>query len=637
MTIPGATDPTSASHDLPYPPTDSREAIGALISAAPTSHPRLLANAETFAALRQTVQTSPLHRSLADGVIAEAEALGAIEPAEREVTGRRLLSVSRQVLKRVITLGMAYQLTGNAAFAQRCQDEMMAAAGFADWNPSHYLDVAEMTLAMAIGYDWLYEQLAPHARDAIRTAILDKGVRLPAADSRYADRMQASNNWGQVCSAGMVAGALVAYEHERELAATIVHLGIHGVTRSMGAYAPDGGYPEGPGYWSYGTSFNVVLLASLESVLGSSFGLANAPGFSQTGAFPPMACGPSGEFFNYADGSAERSAEVALWWLAQRFARPDFLVGEGERLSALADSMKAGRHAGGQRGRLLPLALLWMDTDADPARIQMPLHWNSGGHVPIALHRSSWTDPNASFVGLKAGSPSGPHGQMDTGSFVLDADGVRWALDLGAEGYHGIEARGMNLWNSAQDSDRWTIFRQSNAGHNTLVIDGQLQVAEGAGEVVRFCDDLARAHSVIDMSSAYAGQAERAIRGVAMLSSGQILIQDELGGLAPGAQVRWGFITKGECEVPAGSEVALSQGAATLTVTQVAPGGVTWDVIDTETPRHEWDSPNPGTRMLAFTATAPASGDLSLAVLFTPGSCTEGAAGPPALASPLEW
>ena len=107
----------------------------------------------------------------------------------------------------------------------------------------------------------------------------------------------------------------------------------------------------------------------------------------------------------------------------------------------------------------------------------MPLHWYSESETPITVHRSSWTDPAATFVGLKGGSPSGPHGQMDIGSFVLDADGVRWAVDLGAEGYHGIESRGMNLWSSSQNSDRWTIFRQSNHGHNTLVIDGQLQKA----------------------------------------------------------------------------------------------------------------------------------------------------------------
>ena len=621
----------------PYPPKVDREAISELIARAPKAHPRLLANAEQFGDLRRTLRESTARRALADGVVAEAKALLKLTPATRKKQGRRLLGESRRVLKRTTTLGMAYHLTGEEVFARRCGKEMVAVAAFTDWNPSHYLDVAEMTLAMAIGYDWLYNQLAPEARATIRNAILDKGVRLPAENDRYAGRMRATNNWGQVCTAGMVAGALATHEDEPELAARIVHMGIHAVTRSMKAFAPNGSYPEGPGYWNYGTSFNVVLLAALESVLGSSFGLTEAPGFAETGAFPALAYGPSGAFFNYADGGARRGAQAATWWLARRFGRPDYLVGERTLLGEQIARMTAGRGAGGGSGRLLPLAMLWMDDAEEPTDIRMPLHWSSGGHVPITIHRSSWADANASFVGLKAGSPSAPHGQMDIGSFVLDADGKRWAMDLGAEGYHGIESRGMNLWNSKQDSDRWTIFRQCNAGHNTLVIDGSLQVARGSAKVVRFSDDVAAPHSVIDMSGVYAGQAKSAIRGVAMLPSAEVLIQDRLAGLKPGARVRWGFITKGTCPAPVEAAVVLEQGDATLTVTQLAPGDVAWTVVDTETPRNEWDSPNRGTRMLAFEAVAPTSGDLNLAVLFTPGSCEKSVAGTITLRSPMDW
>ncbi|NCO41892.1 MAG: heparinase [Armatimonadetes bacterium CG_4_10_14_3_um_filter_66_18] len=629
--------PPAPESEAPYPPTVGLESIAALIAQAPKTHPRLLATAKDFAVLRQMVSKSTAHRALAEGVIAEARALLTLAPVTRELEGRRLLGQSRRVLKRTTTLGMAYHLTGDEAFARRCEEEMVAVAAFQDWNPSHYLDVAEMTLAMAIGYDWLYDQLDPAKRVLIRDAILDKGVRLPVENDRYAGPMQASNNWGQVCSAGMVAGALATYEDEPKLAATLVHLGIHAVPHSMKAFAPNGCYPEGPGYWGYGTSFNVVLLAELESVFGTSFGLTGAPGFAETGAFPALACGPSGEFFNYADGGSGRGPQEALWWLAQRFDRPDYLLGERAILARQVDRMKTASSAGGSSGRLLPLALLWMDNDDEPTNIRMPLHWNSGGPVPITIHRSSWTDPNASYIGLKAGSPSAPHGQMDTGSFVLDADGKRWALDLGAEGYNGIESRGMSLWSSAQGSDRWTIFRQANAGHNTLVIDGQLQVAKGTAKVVRFSDDPAAPHSVIDLSAVYGGQAKRVLRGVARMPSGELLIQDQLEGLKPGAKVRWGFLTRGSCPPPAAAAVTLTQDDATMRVTRLSPDEAPWTVIDTEKPRNEWDSPNRGTRMLAFEAAAPDSGELTLAVLFTPGSCTTSAAGPIKLRSPLEW
>jgi hypothetical protein len=284
------------------------------------------------------------------------------------------------------------------------------------------------------------------------------------------------------------------------------------------------------------------------------------------------------------------------------------------------------RDAAGGGGRLLPLALLWMDGIEDNPTIRMPLHWYSESSAPVTVHRSSWTDPNATFVGLKGGSPSGPHGQMDIGSFVLDAQGVRWGLDLGAEGYNGIESRGMNLWSSKQDSDRWTIFRQMNEGHNTLVIDGQLQKASGSGSVVEFSDDLAFPHSIVDMSGVYEGQAKSVRRGVALVDSRNVLIQDQLTGLKPGSRVRWGMITPGRPGEAGKSKFDLKEGDAHLEMTILSPQSAGWKIIDTAKPRHEWDSPNRGTFMIAFEAVAPESGELTLAVLAEPGADAKSAA-----------
>ncbi len=267
----------------------------------------------------------------------------------------------------------------------------------------------------------------------------------------------------------------------------------------------------------------------------------------------------------------------------------------------------------------------------------MPLHWSSGGETPITIHRSSWTDPDATFVGFKGGSPSANHGQMDIGSFVLDADGVRWALDLGSEGYHGIESRGMDLWNRGQDSDRWTIFRQSNEGHNTLVIDGQLQRAAGRGEILDFSDDAAFPHSVMDLSSVYDGQADSVIRGLALLPSREVLIQDQLSGLKPGSRVRWGMITPAAADAAGDSEIVLRWDGASLGLAVLAPASATWRVIDTSKPRNEWDSPNPNTRMIVFEAVASETGDVTLAVLATPGSCSESVRARLKLRSFNEW
>ena len=62
---------------------------------------------------------------------------------QRIVTGRRLLDVSRETLRRVLLLGYAYRMTGDSRYAQRAEQEFLTVSAFSDWNPSHYLDVRQ--------------------------------------------------------------------------------------------------------------------------------------------------------------------------------------------------------------------------------------------------------------------------------------------------------------------------------------------------------------------------------------------------------------------------------------------------------------------------------------------------------------
>ncbi len=121
--------------------------------------------------------------------------------------GRRLLDVSRLALERITALAMVAQITGDERYSRRAIEEMLAVIKFSDWNPSHFLDVAEMSLAVAIGYDWLYDKLTPEQRDEIAKALVDKG-HSPVV--RYAEPffVQGTNNWNQVCHAGLSAAAI---------------------------------------------------------------------------------------------------------------------------------------------------------------------------------------------------------------------------------------------------------------------------------------------------------------------------------------------------------------------------------------------------------------------------------------------
>ena len=331
-----------------YPPDVSIEELTELVKKVPKTHPRLFIHADELETLRRKSEKNALNRSLKEAIVHQADVLLDDAPIERKLQGRRLLGQSRRCVQRVLALAMAYQLTEDAKYAERCKKEMLAAASFEDWNPSHFLDVAEMTFALAFGYDWLYDRLDEDSRLKIRDAIIHKGVELPFT-TKHNGWVRSSNNWGQVCHGGLLAGAFAVLEDEPELAAKTAHSALKNVTRSMAAFAPKGSYPEGPGYWSYGTSYNVLLIGVLDSVLGSDFGLSLAPGFDRTGQYLSVVTGPSGMTFNYADGGAGRSAQPAVFWFASKFDRPDWSFHEYDLLAKAIDSAKRSNRSTGDR------------------------------------------------------------------------------------------------------------------------------------------------------------------------------------------------------------------------------------------------------------------------------------------------
>ncbi|MEZ5136339.1 MAG: hypothetical protein R2699_15110 [Acidimicrobiales bacterium] len=57
-------------------------------------------------------------------------------------------------MRRLYDLGLVWLVEGDPAYAARGWAELEALIAFPDWNPIHFLDTAEMTHAVAVGYDW---------------------------------------------------------------------------------------------------------------------------------------------------------------------------------------------------------------------------------------------------------------------------------------------------------------------------------------------------------------------------------------------------------------------------------------------------------------------------------------------------
>lgn len=593
-------------------------------------HPRLLATAADWSAIRARVAADPLAATFHAGLMQSAQAALATPPSRYEKTGRRLLGVSREVVGRVLGLAYACRMSGDPVYARRAEAEMLAAAAFPDWNPSHFLDTGEMTLALAIGCDWLDDVLTPAARATIRHAIIAKGLR-PGLDPAAAHNWWhiARHNWNQVCWGGLTLGALVIAEDDPALARQVLTLTRAHIGHGLAPYAPDGVYPEGPGYWSYGTTYQVLLNCALESALGTDWDLATLPGFLTSAGGVAQMTAPSGRSYNFSDGVERPLFQPALFWFARRLGDPGLIATELRQLQDPDHGLPAAL-----RDRFAVLTMLWWP--AAPAAVtapDLPLRWLGQGVNPIAVFRESWTDPAALYLAIKGGAAELNHAHMDAGSFVLEADGVRWGIELGMQDYYSLESKNIDLWNMAQDSQRWQVYRLNNRSHSTLTIDNQPHRVAGYGRFTHFSAGDANPHAIADLTPVFAGQASAVHRGLRLLPGRRVLVQDELNGLRPGTKVRWQMTTRAGVTCH-DAFATLRQEGRTLQAQLLAPGDATFTVESAEPPADGFNAPNPGASLLVATATAPADGTLRITVVLTPGAA---AAPAPALVPLAAW
>lgn len=555
-------------------------------------HPRLFANEQTFADLKARLATDEMVRVGAEHVKALSEKyLSDPLPKHGITDGRRMLSTSHDVEERVLNLAMAYRLFGDRRYLSRAEEIMVSAAEMPDWNPSHFLDVAVMSYGVATAYDWLFSDLSSDARMRIRTGLERNGVD---AGLRRKGLCRGRSNWAQVCPGGVLVAALAIAEDAPEKCARIVRTVTGGLPDVMQMYRPNGSYPEGPGYWGFGTGYNVIAIAALESAYGTDFGLASQPAFRETGRYPDLMTGPSGFRFNYADCGHRRAPSWIVWWFAKRFGEP-----------ALVEPYERNAYLKNLKGVRSPMFLLYAFPRDVKAAVDLPLAWRSGGTVDVSVQRSSW-EPDGRFAALKGGRATSPHGHMDGGSFVYDAKGVRWAWDLGGENYSKIEHRiGMELWRYAEGSGRYRVFRHSAAAHNTLTLDGQPHCATGTVSVVSLTDG-PESESVLDLSPLFTN-ATKVVRRGQMLADG-FRLTDEVAGLRAGAPIRWQMMTCARVTPKGVDELELRESGQVLSLRRETPSGASDWVVDEAPHGESWEQTNKGFRRISFTVPSNPSG-----------------------------
>ena len=628
--LPGSrsTAPAQAVVNTPAPQAQAAPRLqlpdeSVVLSTLRPGHPRLVLLAGDVERIKQGVASDSTARGYLAAVRRAGERTLTEPVSQRVLIGPRLLEVSRRVLERVYTLALLYRLDGAEQWLNRAREEMLAAAAFSDWNPSHFLDVAEMSHALAIGYDWLYDALGEGDRATIRQAIIEKGLR-PAEGAYKGNVWWAQNafNWNNVCNGGIATAALAVADEVPDLARFLVHRAVTGLPKALASYAPDGAWAEGPGYWGYATKYTVLAFAALEAALGTDFGLSTLPGLPEAGVFRLQGAGPTGLFFNFADAGERAGDEPSLFWLATRYESP--LLAWGARDAA--------------SGRATVRDLLWYDargTKDELARVGLDARYQA---AHLAFFRSAWTDAKAIYVGFKGGDNRANHSHLDLGTFVLDALGQRWALDLGPDDY---DLPGYFEMPSRPTSQRWTYYRLKTEGHNTLLIDGRNQDPLAEAPLVAYGSAPQVGYAVADLTAAYApAGAKRVRRGVALLEGrSRVLVQDEIETAQP-SEVVWAMHTRSDANInrERGDRAILALNGALLEARLLAPAGATFVFEPVNVPAPQRTTT--GVKRLVVRLPEKVT-STRLAVLFTPvtpgsGAFAAGATPVPPSVTPLD-
>ena len=437
----------------------------------PGPHPRLLVSDEergqdegyhyqyeySLKDLQRCVGANPVARQADNVIVAFCDAALAKPPVTRTFIGRRLLGTSREALKRIFWLSYTYRVHGGEAYARRAIDEMLAASAFSDWNPAHFLDVGEMTMALAIGYDWLYDKMTPRERKTVARAILDKGLK-PASDKKNAWFYKNENNWNSVCNAGMVYGALAVWEEDPDFCRSMLMKSLESNKLACHAYE-GGGYPEGYNYWGYGASFQLMLAAAVNYAFPGKDGLyVNDMALSFD--FVRFTATPAGNCFSFSDAYRKAKAQYMQVFGNRWGLYPEIRVMEETGFRRLCEE------------RLFPMFLIGMAGHGLSADVPVDHYFQCGGTTPIFVYRSGWRSRDDDYLGIKGGLTMSSHSHCDQGSFYFESDGVTWATDLGMQNYNSLETAGVDLWDMTQDSERWSVFRIGPFSHNILTVNG---------------------------------------------------------------------------------------------------------------------------------------------------------------------
>lgn len=532
-------------------------------------HPRLLFTTTEEKAVKKLIKKDPLARQLAAFLKTKADSIAEAPqiPYKMDKYGN-MLWTSRAYVLRLGTLSLAYRLYGEQKYLDAANKTLLWVCGYKDWDPKHYLDTAEMTTAVAIAYDWLFDALPETTRKIIKGSIYKNAISNVLREyekggpGSWAKR---ETNWNVVCNTGMTLGALAVAEDYPKETATILENATLYMPNCLKHFAPDGVCYEGPAYWGYTNSYLSLYLKAVSDNGGDQGGIGELPGVSRTALFYKRTLTPSGQRFNFGNASTEEVMNTpAFFFFSRRYQQPE--VAEWFR-KEIEKTIKQNQPI----HQLFFLSLPWFNPASPTQNENIPsleVYHNSINDLVVL--NGNRKEKGSVFLVAKGGLPNQAHQQMDCGTFIIESDSVCWTEDLGADDYALP-----GFWDGKPGGDRWKYFRNNNFSHNTLNIDRQPQYANGKAFVCEENTHTAHPYARLDLSEVYKVQAHKAFRKFTLINDHTIEVEDEVELRNTSSTVFWTAATKADVTIN-GSVAQLQKDGKVFYFRILSPEGATF-------------------------------------------------------------
>lgn len=555
-------------------------------------HPRLLFTQEEETKLKEQIQSDVLTHDLAYFMKAQADSICSIPQIEynriQYGSSFQLLHVARAYVYRLGTLSLIYRLFPEQKYLDAVNQTLLWVCKFPDWNPSHYLDTAEMSTAVAIAYDWLFDVLPEETKALVKECLYNRAITLAIKEYEVGNSgswAKRETNWNVVCNTGMTMAALaIAEDYPSELHAILDNAAQY-MPNCLNHFAPDGVCYEGPSYWGYTTTFLAIYMKAVADNDNNRGNIAQLPGLNRTALYQKRTLSPSGRIFNFGNAGKGVPFNPAFSLFSKIYNLPE--IAEWSR-AEVAKRIKSNKSV----DRSFFLELPWLNLAQSSPDFQLPrLEVYKNTINDIIVFNGDRNKKRSIFLIAKGGEPSQAHQHMDCGTFLIESEGVCWTEDLGSDSY-GLAG----FWDYKPKGQRWDYLRNNNFSHNTLNIDHELQYSYGEAFVSTYDANASQPYATLDMTKLYQEQAKQVTRTFIMKDDFTMETEDAIELINPNSTAYWRAITQAQVEIN-GNKLHLTQNGKHFYMEIVSPKNATFQTFPA-TPKFEAEAKNPNTYII---------------------------------------